>query len=499
MRSEVWGAGRVGYKISPDFSMFGMSDSDPVRTCSHLAGEWGGRGIKRLLLSRPDRAGGPRAGRLLCCSASASPLGSLPHATPTIDMTKLSVECRPPLSIQQRRRAVARGILAFLLCVCCALAGPAVAHAQESSIRDILSFLVINQAVPTADVIKDREAADATRDTIARALLVELAALPLAAAPSAFTYRFNPALGTLDRLAQSFGPFFIDRAVTAGRGQISFGVTYRHATFTSLDGRELRTGTLVTIANQFRDEPQAFDVETLTLRAATRTITVSGNVGVTDWLDVGAAVPMVRFDISGERVNTYRGSTVVQARAIATANGLADIALRAKAQIAGEAVSGMAMGLEVRLPTGDPANLSGAGRTAIKGSVIGSLGRGPLELHVNGSLVGGGVSQEWGGGAALAIAATPRLTFSAESLIRRVEQLAPIADVVAPHPLMVGVDTIRLLPSGSHGTTVAAVAGIRWNPARTWLVNGHVVWAVNDRGLRARPVPTLSVDYSFTR
>jgi hypothetical protein len=389
------------------------------------------------------------------------------------------------------------GHAAVVVCACLIVASADAAHAQERPIRDILSFLVTNQAVPTADVVKDVEAAEATRDTIARALLVELATLPLATSASAFTYRFNPALGTLDRLAQSFGPFFVDRAVTAGRRQVSGGITYRRATFTTLDGRPLRDGTLVTTANRFQDEPQAFDVESLTLQASTSTVTMFANVGVTDWLDVGGAVPIVRFDMSGERVNTYRGTTVVQARAVATATGLADVALRAKARIAGERVSGLATGFEVRLPTGNPDNLSGAGRAGFKGSLIGSLGKGPFDLHINGAVAGGGISREVDVGGALALAATPRLTLSAESLVRRVHALGEIADVAAPHPLISGVNTIRLLPVGGNATTVTAVAGVRWNPAGTWLVNAHMVWAATDRGLGARPMPTVSIDYAF--
>ena len=35
----VWGPGRVGYRVSPNFSMFSMSDSTPAETFSHLAHE----------------------------------------------------------------------------------------------------------------------------------------------------------------------------------------------------------------------------------------------------------------------------------------------------------------------------------------------------------------------------------------------------------------------------------------------------------------------------
>ena len=44
----VWGASRVGYKISPYFSNLGMSDSSPIDTFSYLAKELGSREIAYL-------------------------------------------------------------------------------------------------------------------------------------------------------------------------------------------------------------------------------------------------------------------------------------------------------------------------------------------------------------------------------------------------------------------------------------------------------------------
>ena len=85
----------------------------------------------------------------------------------------------------------------------------------------------------------------------------------MTASSGAFVYRLNPALGTMERATQSFGPFFIERALTAGRHQASFGLTYQHLHFTSLDGRSLRDGSLVTTANQFTDETAPFDIDQL--------------------------------------------------------------------------------------------------------------------------------------------------------------------------------------------------------------------------------------------
>ncbi len=44
----VWGAKRVGYKVSPHFSMYSMSDSNPVETFSYLAKKLDERGLGYL-------------------------------------------------------------------------------------------------------------------------------------------------------------------------------------------------------------------------------------------------------------------------------------------------------------------------------------------------------------------------------------------------------------------------------------------------------------------
>lgn len=60
----VWGAGRVGYRVSPAFGMFGMSDSDPLATFRHLSIELSRRRLFYLHVvepvAGPYAAAGPR-------------------------------------------------------------------------------------------------------------------------------------------------------------------------------------------------------------------------------------------------------------------------------------------------------------------------------------------------------------------------------------------------------------------------------------------------------
>ena len=114
------------------------------------------------------------------------------------------------------------------------LASPRPARAQ--TVGDVLTFLVTNQSVQTGSVERDRDAAQATSDTISRAVRANLATLPISTSSGAFVYRLNPELGTVERATSSYGPFFVERSLTAGLHQASIGLTFQHLAFTSLDG-----------------------------------------------------------------------------------------------------------------------------------------------------------------------------------------------------------------------------------------------------------------------
>jgi hypothetical protein len=385
-----------------------------------------------------------------------------------------------------------------LLLLSLVLAPPLGAPARaQNTVSDVIAFLVTNQAVPTADFEKDRAAADAARATISRSLLVNLTSVPLATSSSGFLYRWNPELGTAERATESFGTFFVERALTSGRGRASLGFSAFKSGFDRLNGQNLRDGTLVTVANRFRDEPAPFDTESLTLRISTSTLTVFGSIGLTDRLEIGGAVPFVNLTLDGRRENVYRGQTLVQGSGSATASGLADIAVRAKYTLLAVRGGGVAAAAELRLPTGDERNLLGTGSVSSRFMGIGSFEQGRLALHANGTLVRGGVSGEaaFAGGASVAV--HPRVTVSGELLARRVNELHDIALTSAPHPTIFGVDTLRLSAGNSAVTLSRAVAGVKWNATGTFVLAGHVAWPLAKRGLTAPVTPTLALEYAF--
>lgn len=148
-------------------------------------------------------------------------------------------------------------------------AGSTCAWTAASQVDGITVNGAGNRAVRTDDFQRDAAAAEATRETVTRLLAAELATQPPGLSSVGFTYRFNSSLGTVERTSGSFGAFFTERSLTAGKGQAALGVNLRLSSYQSLDGRDLRDGRFLTTANQFRDERMPFDEETLTLELAT--------------------------------------------------------------------------------------------------------------------------------------------------------------------------------------------------------------------------------------
>ena len=384
------------------------------------------------------------------------------------------------------------------LFVTCLLLGVSIspASAQQSTV-DVLSFLLTNRTIITGDFDRDAQAAAATRDTFATFLVQELGALPVSTSSGGFTYRLDSALGTVIRSSDSFGPFYTERSLTAGRNHGSFGVGYQSTLYNTIDGRDLRDGTLISTAAILRGDTQPFDIETVSLRIRTDAMTLAGNYGVTDRLDIGVAVPFVRLTLEGQRVDTYRGLSFLQATGSASASGLGDLIARVKYNVFRDGASGVSLGAETRFPTGDETNLLGAGQLSFTPQFIGSVEGDTVGLHGEVEYTLHGVSKALSYGVATTVAAAPRFTIVGELLGRWVEGLGRLTETSVPHPRLVGVDTIRL--TGVEETTyrIVAVGGIKWNVAGTWLITANVLRPLTDVGLNAKWVPTVTFDYSF--
>ena len=110
------------------------------------------------------------------------------------------------------------------------IAATPIAATAQTTVTGVVNFLMTNQAVPTGDFARDQAASRIAAETITRALVINLASVPIASSSSGFLYRLNPQLGTVERVTDSFGNFFIERALTPGQaGQRSVSRPRRRA------------------------------------------------------------------------------------------------------------------------------------------------------------------------------------------------------------------------------------------------------------------------------
>jgi hypothetical protein len=391
------------------------------------------------------------------------------------------------------RNAMRTLFVVFLLSIV-----PARMVEAQQTITDVLSFLMTNRSIPTDDFVRDEQAAVATSNMIASLFVLDLASLPSSSA-SGFTYRVDPTLGTPIRASESFGPIFTQRSLLAGQNYASFGVSYRTTNFTTIDGRSLRDGTLLSTASILRGDAAPFDVETVSLRIRTDTMTIMGSYGITDRLDISAGIPFVHLSLQGERVDNYRGRRLLQARGTASSSGFGDVVVRSRYNVLDEGASGLSIGAEVRLPTGSEENLLGAGEFAFTPRLIGSVEHDRVGVHGEFGYSFDKVSNALVYSAAVTAAPASRVTIIGELLGRRLEGLGRLVETVQPNPRLTGVDTIRLTSSGETTDRLTLVGGVKWNVASTWLVTASVLRSLTSVGLNADWVPTITFDGWFGR
>jgi hypothetical protein len=362
-----------------------------------------------------------------------------------------------------------------------------------------LSGLLTDTGALPAGFVPDPAAAAATRDAVAGLFVVEFGALPLVSSSAGFVYQLNPALGVIERTSDNFGAFYTERAFRAGRHQTSFGITYQSASFASLQGATLTEGTFPTNAVRSNGSAQPFGVDTLRLSLEARTTTPFVTVGLTDRLDLNVALPIVNVAFTGRRTTTMGGMTSLQSARAASASGLGDLTIAGRYLLTEAGPRSLAVGADLRLPTGREEDLLGAGKTALRMMAIGSWEEGRLGVHGNAGAGLGGLSRElfWAG--ATTIAVSPRVTAVAELTGRRLTELTVLGDVYAPHSSIAGLETMRWVPVGKGVHTAFFVTGVKVNISGNLLLNGSLLVRITDSGLRARVTPNISFSYALGR
>jgi len=395
------------------------------------------------------------------------------------------------------------------------------------------------------------------------AIAAQSVLLSSASPSSGITFSFNPATKLFTPSTDSFGPIYGERAETIGKYRLFLGAGYQYFAFSSLDGTNLKllpevftqpdtpfSSTRTCSVNGDSTTDCAFirDVVTVKNRIDLKVHQVVAFItfGLTNRIDISAAIPMenIRMSIVSDATiidnsgsgfhafNTRPGCGSATTNCLnqtfsnfATASGIGDITLRVKGTAWKGERAALAIGTEVRLPTGDSQNFLGAGAPGVKPFVVWSY-RSRVSPHLGAGFEANGSSRVAGdittgskerlpgqffytAGAdvwltkrfSAAFDLVGQTVFQSQRLIAT--KYTELGACILPYPTCtdppVKTPNVDSNLSQSTGTfnVLNASAGAKLRLFSNLLFTGNVIFKTNDGGLRAKTIPMGELSYTF--
>ena len=363
------------------------------------------------------------------------------------------------------------------------------------------------------------------------ALASQLAAVPLPTPASGFTYTFDSSLGVFQRSTQSFGPILTERAETIGKGKFTFGITYQHFGFDSLEGLSLGQVPAVFTHDDAQLGGGRTDLVTTTnsIDAAVDQTVAFVSYGLGSRLDLSVAIPFVTVDLAAQsQAQVQRVGTATSPathyyddgsgafgelqtyRSSGHASGIGDVIVRLKGTPVHNDSIAVALGVDGRIPTGDEEDLLGLGAFGVKPFAVVSFSQGRVSPHLN-------VAYLWNGESVLA---GDVATGHKEDLPDQV-QYSVGADVGVTKRLTLAfdflgtyvIDSPRLVRetfTAANGQSFPQIgfvtesynlangsAGFKFNPVGKLLIDFNLLFKLDSAGLRDTVTPLFGIEYAF--
>jgi len=225
-----------------------------------------------------------------------------------------------------------------------------------------------------------------------------LSIIPLSSPASGVITRIDPATGAELPVSSTLGPIFTERAETIGKGKLYIGFSNQDFHFTKYNGTSLNalailytggdSSKVVLSGNQLSTVPATFAIG-MDVRLSQDIAFLT--YGVTDRFDVSLGLPMVHSSVSARTYDgvIYAGNgfgtqgstcwcvdtftpgypTLIQPQIGQSAlgkTGFGDLLLRLKGTVVQKPNFVVAVGSDIRFPTGDAQNYLGDGTTTVK-------------------------------------------------------------------------------------------------------------------------------------
>jgi hypothetical protein len=339
--------------------------------------------------------------------------------------------------------------------------------------------------------------------------------------------------------AEGFGPVLSERADTVGKHRLFVGASYQFFQFDKVDGLDIRNfGVVLTHESEPGNPVYTNDIVATQNRIDLKVhqMTFVATYGITRGLDISVAVPVldVRMGVTSKATIFNFEPPPVNHQFITTpepnetvispydaiftnshaAMGIGDVTIRAKLRAwqSQNERSALAVGVDVRLPSGDANNFLGAGTWGARPfATISHTGRfvtphASFGFQGNGdSVLPGAVTTQpvtkakmpdvfsYAAGADVGFA--HRISFTGDFIGQTLQHAPKIAKTT--YTDYAGGVHDNVAPATDTVTQLSIAAGGKLRIAGQLLLVGNVLFRLNDAGLHSRPAPLVGLSYTF--
>jgi hypothetical protein len=355
---------------------------------------------------------------------------------------------------------------------------------------------------------------------------IQLSDVPKPSPASGIIFSFGPSGLTRER---ELGPIFTERPSIVGRHKLYVAFTYQYFEFDKLDSVSLKniplqisgclSGAPGCTTNPFIETQSRLDLKV-------HQFTAYATYGLFSRVDVSVAVPIldVRMgmqttcSICGQTLPPPNGGLLVFSPNVntATAGGIGDVTVRAKGTVVKGERAGLAVGVDLRTPTGNDLNYLGSGAIGVRPFAAFDY-RARISPHAsigyeaNGSSILASTDQ-------LKAKSLPNfLTYTVGADIGISKSLSVTGDLLGstyfnanrlllgavPGPQGLGNPNVscsltsNATCQGQTFNTNSFSAGVKYNPTGNLIITANILVKLDNNGLHYKPAPMGGISYTF--
>jgi hypothetical protein len=430
-----------------------------------------------------------------------------------------------------RKRLLFAALLAALMNGSSALAQARTSTCSQSGNSHLYCVPILaveNLHIPGAAVVP---AVPPAFSALNASLGIQLSDVPKPSPASGIIFSFGPSGLTRER---ELGPIFTERPSIVGRHKLYVAFTYQYFEFDKLDSVSLKdiplqisgcqTGTTGCTTNPFIETQSRLDLKV-------HQFTVYATYGLFNRVDVSVAVPILDVRMGMHSACSVCGQTLppnppalptggllvfTPNDTTASAAGIGDVTFRLKGTLIKGERAGLAVGVDIRTPTGNDLNYLGSGAIGVRPFAAVDY-RARVSPHAS-------IGYEANGSSVLASTdqstskSLPNfLTYTAGADVGVSKSFSVTGDLLGSvyfnaNRLLLGVVTgpqglgnpnvtcsltSNATCQGQTFNTNSFSVGAKYNPTRNLIITANVLFKLDNNGLHYKPAPMGGISYTF--